>query len=145
MHKGKTSKTGLSGLENSKSEASLETQESVQTCTTDTSWNDVSNGDERNDGWSSVGWHEGWEQTYDTSASSFSLGGLDVSSTSSLKRFECVKVNLDTRAAVKTFPLDFGPERAGDGRFYRTAVVNGFLMVELGNSKDTTKTDCSDL
>ena len=24
-------------------------------------------------------------------------------------------------------------------------VVNGFLMVELGNSKDTTKTDCSDL
>ena len=24
-------------------------------------------------------------------------------------------------------------------------VVNGFLMVELGNSKDTTRTDCSDL
>ena len=24
-------------------------------------------------------------------------------------------------------------------------MVNGFLMVELGNSKDTTKTDCSDL
>ena len=22
--------------------------------------------------------------------------------------------------------------------------MNGFLMVELGNSKDTTKTDCSD-
>ena len=25
------------------------------------------------------------------------------------------------------------------------AVVNGFLIVELGNSNDTTKTDCSDL
>ena len=24
-------------------------------------------------------------------------------------------------------------------------VVNGFLMVELGSSKDTTRTDCSDL
>ena len=24
-------------------------------------------------------------------------------------------------------------------------VVNGFLMVEFGNSKDTTKTDCLDL
>ena len=24
-------------------------------------------------------------------------------------------------------------------------VVNGFRMVELGNSKDTMKTDCSDL
>ena len=27
--------------------------------------------DEWKDDWSSVGWHEGWEQTYDTSASSF--------------------------------------------------------------------------
>ena len=24
-------------------------------------------------------------------------------------------------------------------------MVNGFLMVQLGNSKDTTKTECSDL
>ena len=32
-----------------------------------------------------------------------------------------VKMNLDTRAAVNTFPLNFGPERARDGRFYRTA------------------------
>ena len=37
----------------------------------------VGNCDEWNDGWSSVGWHEDWEQTYDTSASSFSLGGLE--------------------------------------------------------------------
>ena len=29
--------------------------------------------------------------------------------------------------------------------FIGLPVVNGFLMVELGNSKDTTKTDCSDL
>ena len=74
-----------------------------------------------NDDWSSVGWHEGWEQTYDTSACSFSLGGLDVSATSSPKRFEWVKMNLDTEAAVNTFPLNIGPEGAGDGRFYRTA------------------------
>ena len=69
---------------------------------------------------SSVGWHEGWEQTYDTSASLFSLGGLDVSATGSPKRLEWVKMNLDTGAAVNTFPLNFGPEGA-DGRFYRTA------------------------
>ena len=68
-----------------------------------------------------VSWHEGWEQTNDTSASSFSLGGLDVSATSSPMRFEWVKMNLDTGAAVNTFPLNFGPEGAGDGRFYRTA------------------------
>ena len=70
-------------LKNSKSEASSDTQESTQTCHTDTSWNDGWNGDEwndgwsfdeRNDDWSSVGWHEGWEQTYDTSARSFSFG-----------------------------------------------------------------------
>ena len=118
----------VSGLENSKSEASSDIQESSQTCTTETSWNDGWNGDEWNDGWSldewnddwsSVGWHEGWEQSYDTSASSFSLGGLDVSATSWPKRFEWVKMNLDTGAAVNTFPLNFGPEGAGDGRFYR--------------------------
>ena len=131
-HKGKTSKTGLSGLENSKSEASSETQKSAQTCPTDTSWNDGWNSDEWNvgwsldewnDDWSSVGWYEGWEQTYDTSASSFLLGSLDVSATSSPKRFEQVKMNLDTGAAVNTFPLNFGPEGAGDGRFHRTASV----------------------
>ena len=106
------------------------TQESAYVCTTDLSWNDGWNCDEWNDGWSvdewnedwsSVGWLEGWEQTYDTSASSFSLGGLDVSATSSPKRLEWLKMNLDTGAAVNTFPWIFGPEGAGDGRFYRTA------------------------
>ena len=120
----------VSGLENSKSEASSDIQGSVQTCATDTSWNDGWNCDEWNDGWSfdkwnddrsSVGWHEVWEQTYDTSASSFSLGGFDVSATSGPKRFEGVKMNLDTRVPVNTFPLNCGPEGAGDGRFYRTA------------------------
>ena len=113
-----------------KSEASSEPQESGHVCTTDTSWTDGWSGDEWNDrwsfdgwndDWSSVGWHEGWEQTYDTSASSFSLGGLDLGATSSPKRFEWVKIKLDTGAAVNTFPLNFGPEGAGDGRFYRTA------------------------
>ena len=78
--------------------------------------------DEWNDHWSCVGWHEGgWEQTYDTSASSFSLGGLDLGAMRSPKRFEWVKMNLDTGAAVNTFPLNLGPQGAGDGRFYRTA------------------------
>ena len=119
LHKGKTSKTFVTGLENSKSETSSEAQESAQTCPTDTSWNDVGNCDvwnvgwsfdEWKDDWSSVGWHEGWEQTYDTSASSFSLGGLDIGATIGPKRFEWVKMNLDTGAAVNTFPLNFGPE-----------------------------------
>ena len=51
----------------------------------------------------------------------FRSGVLDVCATSGPKRFELVKMNLDTRAAVNTFPLKFGPEGAGDGRFYRTA------------------------
>ena len=131
-HMGKTSTTGLSGLENSKSEPSSETRESAQTWPTDNSswihdgwngdeWNDGRSFDEWNDDWSSVGWHEGWEQTYDTTASSFSLGSLDLGAKSSPKRFEWVKMNLYTRAAVNTFPSYFGPDGAGDGRFYRTA------------------------
>ena len=32
-----------------------------------------------------------------------------------------MKMNLDTGAAVNTFPLNFGSEGAGDGRFCRTA------------------------
>ena len=46
---------------------------------------------------------------------------LGVSATSSPKRFEWVRMNLDTGAAVNKFPLKFGPEGAGDGRLYRTA------------------------
>ena len=79
-------------------------------------------------------------------ASTLSLGGLDVSATSSSKRFEWVSMNLDTGVAVNTLPLKIGPEGAGDGRLYRTASgVSGFLKKELGNSKDTTKMDCLDL
>ena len=59
-HKGKTSKTGLSGLENSKSEASSDTQESGHAFTTDTSWDDGWNGDERNDGWCFDEWNDDW-------------------------------------------------------------------------------------
>ena len=124
-HKGKTSKTGLSGLENSKSETSSETQESAQTCPTDNLWiHDAWSPDEWNDGWSFdkwnddwifVGWHEGWGRTFDNSGSSFSLAGLDLGATRSPKLFEWV------RAAVNRFPLNFGPDGAGDGRFYRTA------------------------
>ena len=44
----------------------------------------------------SVRWHEGWEQTYDTSASSFSLGGFDLGAMDSPKRQQWVKMNMDT-------------------------------------------------
>ena len=37
------------------------------------------------------------------------------------KRFEWVKTKPDTGTAVNTCPLNFGPDGAGDGRFYRTA------------------------
>ena len=153
LHKGRTSKAGLSGLENSKSEASSDTQESAQTCTTDISWNDGWicdewnagwSFDEWNDDWGFVGWHEGWEQVYDTSRNLMFTWRLDFSATSSPKRFEWVKMDLDTGAAANTFLLNFGPDGTGDGRFYRT-VVSGFRMVELGNFKDTVQTDCSDL
>ena len=98
-----------------------------------------------NGDWSSVGWHEVWEQTYDTSASSFPLGGLDLGATSSPKRFEWVKMNLDTGAAVNTIPLNFVQKEQEMEDSIGLPAVNRFLMVELGNSKDTTKTDCSDL
>ena len=116
----KTSETGISGLENLNSEACSENEESVQmgqVHTADTSWiheewspdewNDGWSLQEWNDDWSSVGWHEGWEQTNDTFESSFSL-----------ESSEWAKMNLDTRAAVNTFPSNFGPEGIGDGSFY---------------------------
>ena len=124
-------KTSISGLENLKSETNSETQESARlghVCTTDTSWihdewspdgwNDGWSLYEWNDDWSSVGRHEGCEQTYDTSISSFSLGSFDFGAMCSPKRFEWVKMNLDTGAAVNTFPLIFSPEGIGDRSFY---------------------------
>ena len=138
-HKGKTSKTGLSGLENSKTETSSETQESAQTCPTDNSWfhdgwsddqwNDDRSHDEWNDDRSSVGWHVGWEQTCGQCASSFSAGSFDLGAMSSPKRFEWVDMNLDT-AAVHTFPWNLGPDGAGYGRFCRTA--SGELIPDGG-------------
>ena len=68
-----------------------------------------------------AGWHDGGDQTYDNSSSTFSLGGFDLGATSSPKRFEWVNMNLDTGAAVNTCPLNLGPDGAGDGRFHRTA------------------------
>ena len=51
----------------------------------------------------------------------FSLESVDLGAMSSPKRFEWVKLNVDTGAAVNTLPLNFGPDGSGDGRFYRTA------------------------
>ena len=72
--------------------------------------------DERNDGWSfdewnddrnCVGLREDCEQTHVTSVSSFSL-----------ESSAWAKMNLDTGAAVNTFPSNFGPAGIGDGSFY---------------------------
>ena len=57
-YKGKTSKTGLPSLENSKSETNSGTQESAYVCSTDLSWNDDWNCDEWNDGWSFDEWND---------------------------------------------------------------------------------------
>ena len=113
--KGKTSKTGISGLENLKSETNSETQESVQMAKTSwihdpwnpDEWNDGWSLNEWNDDWSGVGWHEDGEQTYNISVSSFSL-----------ESSERVNTNLDTRAAVNTFLVNFDREGVGDGSFY---------------------------
>ena len=86
----------------------------------DNSWSDDGwSFDEWKDEWSSVGWHEGWEQTYHSSGNPLSLGSFDLDAMSRPKRFEWVKMNLDTGAAVNTCPLS--PVGAGDGRCYRTA------------------------
>ena len=58
VHKVKTSKAGLPGPENSKSDASSDIQESAPTYTTDISWNDVWNGAEWNDRWSFDEWND---------------------------------------------------------------------------------------
>ena len=115
-HKGKTSKTGLLGLENSKSEKSSETQESAHTRHADNSW--------IHDGWKYDEWNDDWSSTsvgnkrMTIPQAHFHKEVLDVRAASSLMRFDWVKMNLDTGAAVNTFPLNFGPNGAGDGRFY---------------------------
>ena len=55
-------------------------------------------------------------------------------------------MNLDTGAAVNTFPSNFGPDGAGDGRSNRTASgMNVFLTVDLGSFKVMMKKVCGDL
>ena len=155
LHMGKTSKAGLSVLENSKPEASSDIQESAQTCTTGTSPGTmvgmVTNGTMAGVSMSEMmtgvlldGTKLG-NKRMTLPQAHFSLAGLDVSLPSSPKRFEWVKMNLDTGAAVNTFPLNFGPEGAGDGRFFRTASGEWIPDGGAWQSKDTTKTDCLDL
>ena len=68
--------------------------ESEQTYSTETPYtgsprcDDNRSFSEWDDGWSSVGWHEGSDQTYDNSASSLSHGSLDLGAVSSPKRVD---------------------------------------------------------
>ena len=66
-----------------------------------------------------LSWHESWNEPNVTSAASLSRVCFHLGEVSSPKRFGWVKMNLDTGAAVNTFPLNFGPD--GDGRFHRTS------------------------
>ena len=66
---------------------------------------------------------------YDSAASSLSPGSC-VLAFSSPKRFEWVKMNLDSGAAVNTCPSNFAPYRVGDRRFYRTA--SGECILDVG-------------
>ena len=66
-----------------------------------------------------------------------SLGSFDLGAVSSPHRFKWVKMNLGTRAAVSTNPLNFGPDGAGDGKCYtERPVASAFLT--LDNFKATT-------
>ena len=57
-----------------------------------------------------------------------------------------VRSGLDGRTrTLNPFSLNFGPEGAGDGRFYRTASGECTLMGELDSFKVTMKTVCVDL
>ena len=154
LHKSETSKTGLSGLETSKLGTSSE--ESAQTLPTDNSW--------IHDGWSLTngmmagvlmnGMMTGVlldgtkveNKRTTTQQAHFHLEVFDLGAMSSPKRFEWVKMNLDTGAAVNQFSPNFGPDGAGDGRFYRTACCE---WIPHGgawqNSKDTTRKGCFDL
>ena len=80
---------------------------------------------EWNDGWS-VGSDEDCEQTYDASVSSFSLGSLNLGAKCVPKRFERVKMKLDTGATVITLSLNFAPEGAGDGIHYELRQFEGY-------------------
>ena len=55
----------------------------------------------------SVRWHEGWEHTNDTSASSFLLGSFHLGATTGPKRFEWVKMNHGRRSCSEHIPIDF--------------------------------------
>ena len=57
------------------------------------------------------------------------------------KRLECVKMNLVSRAAVNTCPLNFGPDGAGNGRFFRTASGECILDVEPGSFQGYDEND----
>ena len=87
-------------LKKPKSETSSETQECAQTYHTDNSYTDNSSSDddwsydEGNDDWSSVRWHNVWEQICDNSASSLSLRSFDLCAMSSRERLQWVKMNL---------------------------------------------------
>ena len=115
--KGKASKAGLSGLENSKSDASSDIQESALTYTTDVSWMER--------------WME-WRLKFHWTGRMLGTNAWYSRKLIFARVFgrlchqwsEEVRVgemNLDTGAAVNTSPLNFGPDGAGDGRFYRTA------------------------
>ena len=56
-----------------------------------------------------------------TPQASLSLGSFDLGVMSSPKRFDWVKMNLDTGAASNTCPLNFGSDGARDAKFCRTA------------------------
>ena len=107
----KTLKTGISDLENLKSETSTENQESVQmgqVCTTETSWiHEEWSPDEWNEDGSCVGWHEDCERRCCTTVSSFSL-----------ESSERMNANLDTRATVDLSLVKFDREGVGDGSSY---------------------------
>ena len=86
-YQGDSSKTGLSGLENPKSRDKSRNTGICASVSNDNSWfDDGWSFDEWNDDWSSVGWLEGLEETYDNPARSLCLGSPDLGAASSPRR-----------------------------------------------------------
>ena len=98
-----------------------------QVCITERSWiQEERSVDEWNGDWRCVGWHEDCERMCCTSVRSFSL--------ESSKR---VNANLDTGAAVNTFPASFDREELGDRSFHDWIPVRQFQGLDE-NCKPTS-------
>ena len=147
-HKGKTSKTCLSGLENSKAEASSDSQESAQTCPTDT-----------------YRFHDGWNVTNETMVGVSMNGMMAVVLMNEMmtgvlldgtkvgnKRMTLPQAHLHLEVWMLVPPVESEAVRMGEDE-PRHRSCSEHIPIELCSRRnrrwkilsDAMKTDCSDL